>query len=84
MLGMLEALKQLLSRARPEAAEPSAESREHSLRLAAAALLFEVSPTDLMTIGAVAVLLLGVALVACWLPGRRAARIKPLEAISTE
>ena len=47
-------------------------------------LLFEVSPTDLMTIGAVALLLLGVALVACWLPGRRAARIKPLEAISTE
>jgi putative ABC transport system permease protein len=48
------------------------------------ALLFGVSATDLWTIGGVALLLLAVALVACWLPGRRAARIRPLEAIATE
>jgi ABC-type lipoprotein release transport system permease subunit len=41
-------------------------------------MLFGVSPT------AVAALLLLVALVACWLPGHRAGRIRPLEAISSE
>lgn len=45
-------------------------------------MLFGVSPTDAGTIGTVAFLLLGVAVLACWLPGRRAARIRPLEAIS--
>jgi putative ABC transport system permease protein len=48
------------------------------------ALLFGVSPKDAMTIAGVATLLLAVALAACWLPGRRAAQIRPLEAISTE
>ena len=48
------------------------------------ALLFEVSPTDPRTIIGVAALLLGTAFVACWLPGRRAGRIKPLEAIGAE
>ena len=47
-------------------------------------MLFGVSPTDLTTIAAVAALLLSVALFACWLPGRRAARIRPIEAISSE
>ena len=47
-------------------------------------LLFGVSPTDVRTIGAVAALLLLVAVAACWLPGYRAGRIRPLEAISTE
>jgi predicted permease len=47
-------------------------------------LLFGVSPTDVRTITGVAALLLAVALVACWLPGRRAGRISPVEAISTE
>ncbi len=47
-------------------------------------LLFGVSPTDALTIAAVATLLVGVALVACWVPGRRAARIRPIEAISSE
>ena len=49
-----------------------------------ATMLFGVSPTDMLTIAAVATLLLIVAVLACWLPGRRAARIRPLEAISTE
>jgi predicted permease len=48
------------------------------------ALLFSVSPTDLGTIAGVAVLLLLAAFLACWLPGRRAARIRPIEAISSE
>lgn len=48
------------------------------------ALLFGVGATDALTIAAVSALLLSVAFVACWLPGRRAARILPLEAISAE
>jgi putative ABC transport system permease protein len=47
-------------------------------------LLFGVSSKDGATIAGVAILLLGVAFLACWLPGRRAARIRPIEAISTE
>jgi predicted permease len=47
-------------------------------------MLFGVSPTDLGTIGSVAALLLGVALAACWLPGHRAGKIRPIEAISAE
>jgi putative ABC transport system permease protein len=47
-------------------------------------MLFEVSPTDLGTIVTVAALLLGIALISCWLPGHRAGKIRPLEAISTE
>ena len=41
------------------------------------ALLFEVTPTDLTTFVSVSLLLLGAALVACYLPARRAARIDP-------
>ncbi len=48
------------------------------------ALLFGVSSKDAATIAGMASVLLAVALVACWLPGRRAAQIRPLEAISTE
>ncbi len=47
-------------------------------------LLFGVSPTDSGTIAAVALILLLAGLVACWLPGRRAARIRPIEAIGAE
>jgi predicted permease len=47
-------------------------------------LLFGVRPLDLATITAVAALLLSVALLACWLPGKRASRIRPLEAIAAE
>ncbi len=48
------------------------------------ALLFEVGPTDPSTIVAVAMLLLLAALLACWLPGWRASRIHPLEALASE
>jgi ABC-type lipoprotein release transport system permease subunit len=47
-------------------------------------LLFGVWPSDLGTLAGVALLLLTVGLVACWLPGRRAARIRPVEAIRGE
>lgn len=43
--------------------------------------LYEVSPTDPLTLGSVTLLLLLVALVACWLPARRAASVAPGEAL---
>ncbi|HEX3160420.1 MAG TPA: ABC transporter permease [Gemmatimonadaceae bacterium] len=48
------------------------------------AVLFEVSATDAATVVATSLLLLAVALAACWLPGRRAARIQPMEALNIE
>ncbi|MFN8573940.1 MAG: ABC transporter permease [Gemmatimonadaceae bacterium] len=47
-------------------------------------LLFDVGPRDMRTIAGVAFLLLGSALLASWLPGRRAGKIKPVEAIAAE
>jgi ABC-type lipoprotein release transport system permease subunit len=44
-------------------------------------LLFEVSPADPVAFGAVALLLGGVALLAAYVPGRRAARIAPTTAL---
>jgi len=48
------------------------------------ALLYNVSPRDPLVMGAVTLLLTGIALVACWLPARRAARLSPLEALRTD
>jgi predicted permease len=44
-------------------------------------LLYGVSPRDPSVFAAATVTLLSVALLACWLPARRAARISPLEAM---
>jgi predicted permease len=47
-------------------------------------LLFDVSPADPMTYGLVSVLLVGIALVASYVPARRASGIDPTEALHWE
>ena len=46
-----------------------------------AAILYEVGAADLSTLTAVTLLLLAVAVLACYLPARRAASVTPMEAI---
>ena len=47
-------------------------------------LIFGVAATDVMTFAAVSTLLLGAALLAAWLPARRAARVDPVAALRSE
>jgi putative ABC transport system permease protein len=46
--------------------------------------LFEVEPTDPATLIGVGLLFVGVALLACWVPTRRAMKVDPLEALRYE
>jgi len=46
--------------------------------------LYDISPTDPLTLGVVAILLAGLALLACYLPARKAMRTDPLAALRNE
>jgi putative ABC transport system permease protein len=50
----------------------------------AAGLLFEIHPTDPTTFTATALLLVLIALLACWIPARRATKVDPIIAIRYE
>ena len=46
--------------------------------------LFEITPTDPSTFAGITLLLVTVAVLACWLPIRRAGEIEPMEALRHE
>jgi ABC-type antimicrobial peptide transport system permease subunit len=50
----------------------------------AASFLYGIQPHDAITFTAAPVVLAAVALAACWIPARRAARINPTEALRTQ
>ena len=49
-----------------------------------ATMLFSIKPTDPLTFAVVAVLLVAVALIACYIPGRRATKVDPVNSLRYE
>jgi putative ABC transport system permease protein len=47
-------------------------------------LLYEVEPRDPLTFAGISLMLVSVALLACWIPARRASKIEPMEALRVE
>jgi len=47
-------------------------------------VLYQVSPFDPISLAAASALLLGAAMIAAWVPARRAGRIEPMVAMRTE
>jgi ABC-type lipoprotein release transport system permease subunit len=45
------------------------------------ALLYDVSSTDVVTFAGISVMLAAAALLVCYIPARRAARVMPLDAL---
>ena len=54
------------------------------LNLALQSSMPRMAAMDPVTIGAVALVLLGVAFIACWIPARRATRVNPIDALRSE
>jgi len=49
-----------------------------------AGMLFEIEPTDPLTYAAVSVVVASVAVLACWIPARRAGRVDPVRSLQAE
>jgi len=47
-------------------------------------LVYNVSPADPLTFAAVGLMVIAIALLACWLPARRATRANPMVALRAE